>query len=197
MTPPVPADLLLKSGPYTLWVMPSVHYVQVVDTVGSIIENRTDIGRRSSVFIRSAAPTYGRYLTVAYAGAEPSPPTLRELGGDRRDRRARCSPNEPTWRRGPLPRRSCSSNSGGLVERLVRPGLEGDRRWSAGDDGDHRAGDARRAGNGWSSCHPFHLRRVSALLGGLLVVRRVHSRRRRRELPMEAQSEIRARRNGP
>ena len=76
MNPPVPADLLLTSGPYALWLLPSVHYVQVVDTVGSIIENRTDIGARSSAFIGSSAPTEGRYLTVAYAGAEPSLPTL-------------------------------------------------------------------------------------------------------------------------
>ena len=76
MAPPVPADLLLKSGPYALWTIPSVRYVQVVDTVGTIAENRTDIGSTSSSFIRSAAPTLGRYLTVAYAGAPAAPPTL-------------------------------------------------------------------------------------------------------------------------
>jgi hypothetical protein len=76
MSPPVPADLLLSSGPYALWTLPNVHYVQVVDTVGSIVENRTDIGKNSSSFVQSAAPGEGRYLSVAYAGAAAAPPTL-------------------------------------------------------------------------------------------------------------------------
>jgi hypothetical protein len=76
MNPPVPADLLLTSGPYALWTLPNVHYVQVVDTVGSIAETRTDIGATSSSFLQSAAPGQDRYLTVAYAGAAAAPPTL-------------------------------------------------------------------------------------------------------------------------
>ena len=81
MAPPVAADLLLSSGPYALWTLPGVHYVQVVDTVGSIAENRTDIGALSSSFIRSSAPTEGRYLTVAYAGAAAALPTLPSSSG--------------------------------------------------------------------------------------------------------------------
>lgn len=76
MTPPVPAELLLTDGAYALWTLPRIHYVQVVDTVGSIVENRTDIGAISSSFIASRAPSQGRYLTVAYEGAPPAPPTL-------------------------------------------------------------------------------------------------------------------------
>ena len=76
MKPPVRADLLLRSGSYTLWSLPAVRYVQVVDTVGSITENRTDIGARSSAFLASSGPDEGRYLTVAYDGAAASTPTL-------------------------------------------------------------------------------------------------------------------------
>lgn len=74
--PPVRAQLIAVSGPYALWMLPEVHYIQVVDTVGSITENRTDIGAKSSAFLASPAPGEGRYLTVAYGGAVPAPPTL-------------------------------------------------------------------------------------------------------------------------
>jgi hypothetical protein len=57
-------------------MLPEVHYIQVVDTDGSITENRTDIGAKSSAFLASPAPGEGRYLTVAYGGAAPAPPTL-------------------------------------------------------------------------------------------------------------------------
>jgi hypothetical protein len=76
MSTPVPAQPLLASGPYTLWRLPGVHYVQVVDTVGSIAENRTDIGAKSSRFLESSEPGEGRYLTVAYAGSAAAAPTL-------------------------------------------------------------------------------------------------------------------------
>jgi hypothetical protein len=76
MTPPVAAQLLITEGEYALWTLPRIHYVQVVDTVGSIVENRTDIGAISSSFIASRAPGQGRYLSVAYEGARAAPPTL-------------------------------------------------------------------------------------------------------------------------
>jgi hypothetical protein len=76
MSPPVPADFLARSGRYTLWTLPKVHYVQVVDTVGSITENRTDIGAVSSPFLASLGPEQGRYLTVAYGGARAAASTL-------------------------------------------------------------------------------------------------------------------------
>jgi len=76
MRPPVEANLLSRSGAYALWTLPGVHYVQIVDTVGSIAENRTDIGAQSSHFLESSQPDKGRYLSVAYAGAAPAPPTL-------------------------------------------------------------------------------------------------------------------------
>ena len=76
MNPPVPAKRLAKAGIYTLWTLPNVHYLQVVDTVGTIAENRTDIGVNSAPFLKSKGPSQGRYLTVAYAGAPPAPPTL-------------------------------------------------------------------------------------------------------------------------
>ena len=77
MSPPVRADLLQRSGPFTLWTLPRVSYVQVVDTVGSITENRTDIGAMSSSFLASSGPENGRYLTVAYGGVAAAPPTFK------------------------------------------------------------------------------------------------------------------------
>ncbi len=76
MSPPVRAVHVLTSGAFALWTVPDVHYVQVVDTVGSIAENRTDIGASSSHFISSSQPGKGRYLTVSYDGAAAAPPTL-------------------------------------------------------------------------------------------------------------------------
>ena len=56
-------------------MIPSVHYVQVVDTVGSVVEKRTDIAA-ASTFIRSASPASRRYFSVAYAGAQAAPPSI-------------------------------------------------------------------------------------------------------------------------
>ena len=77
MNPPVPAQFLAKSGPYAMWMLPAVHYLQVVDTVGSISENRTDVGAKSSAFLASTSPGEGRYLTVAYDGGPAATASLR------------------------------------------------------------------------------------------------------------------------
>jgi hypothetical protein len=76
MSPPVPAMITAQEGRYALWTLPDVHYVQVVDTVGSIAENRTDIGAKSSAFISSLGPEEAKYRTVAYDGDRAAKPTL-------------------------------------------------------------------------------------------------------------------------
>lgn len=74
--PPVKADRVMGSGPYVLWSVPGVGYVQVVDSKGVVHENRADIGKRSASFVRSSLPGRGIYPTVAYGGRPAAPPTL-------------------------------------------------------------------------------------------------------------------------
>jgi hypothetical protein len=70
-----PVDMHLVAGntAYQLYEVPADGYVQVVDTVGSLQENRTDIGRVSAAYLRSDLPGRARYLVVGYAGAPPPP----------------------------------------------------------------------------------------------------------------------------
>ncbi|MDE3086466.1 MAG: YfhO family protein [Acidobacteriota bacterium] len=74
---PVAATPVLVAGPYRLLVLPADGYVRVVDTVGVLSADRTDVGRRSVPYLRSTGPGQGRYLTVEWAGtpaARPSAP---------------------------------------------------------------------------------------------------------------------------
>ncbi len=72
---PVPARLVMGVGPYRLWVLPGSGYVRLVDTVGVLHADRTDVGSRSVAYLRSKAPGSGRYLAVAYDGAPAAPLT--------------------------------------------------------------------------------------------------------------------------
>ena len=71
----VPARPVMSAGDYRLWVLPGSGYVRVVDTVGSLAADRTNVGRRSVPYLRSSLPGRGWYLTVAYGGAAAAPPT--------------------------------------------------------------------------------------------------------------------------
>ncbi len=73
--PPVPADLVLSRGPYDLWVIPDDRYVRVVDTVGVLTVDRTDVGVKSVAYLRSPLPGMGEYLAVGFDGDAPSPLT--------------------------------------------------------------------------------------------------------------------------
>jgi Bacterial membrane protein YfhO len=79
--PPVPARLVLHAGTYQLWVVPDRGYVRVVDTVGVLSADKTDVGTMSVPYLRSGLPGAGRYLTVAYAGAAPAPLTAPTVSG--------------------------------------------------------------------------------------------------------------------
>jgi len=82
--PPVPARLVMAAGPYRLWVLPNSGYVRVVDTVGVLSADRTNVGVMSVPYLRSSLPGSGRYLAVAYGGAAPAPltgPTSADGGG--------------------------------------------------------------------------------------------------------------------
>jgi hypothetical protein len=72
---PVPARLVMTAGPYRLLVLANSGYVRVVDTVGSLSADKTNVGTMSVPYLRSDLPTAGRYLTVAYGGDPPAPLT--------------------------------------------------------------------------------------------------------------------------
>jgi hypothetical protein len=73
--PPVPARLVLASGLYRLFVLPNAGYVRVVNTIGVLSADRTDVGIMSVPYLRSELPASGGYLAVAYGGAAPAPLT--------------------------------------------------------------------------------------------------------------------------
>lgn len=79
-TPPVHAALVRNAGLFSLWSLaatqPSTGYVQVVDTQGTIAENRTDIGMQNIELLDSDLAAEGVYPTVAYDGSPAAPPTL-------------------------------------------------------------------------------------------------------------------------
>ncbi|HTW98525.1 MAG TPA: YfhO family protein [Acidimicrobiales bacterium] len=79
-SPPVAAKLVRTAGDFQLWSVASTvagtGYVQVVDTQGTITEDRLDVGVQSASFVSSKLAAEGRYPTVAYAGSPAAPPTL-------------------------------------------------------------------------------------------------------------------------
>jgi hypothetical protein len=82
--PPVPARFVMRVGGYELYVLASTGYVRVVDTVGSLSADKTNVGTMSVPYLRSDLPGAGRYLTVAYGGSAPAPltaPQVRALKG--------------------------------------------------------------------------------------------------------------------
>jgi len=74
--PPVPAQLLQRSGRHTLWQVDGGGYFAVVDTIGPpIVADRTNIGRQVGDFVLTAGAPRG-YPTVAFSGAPAAAPTL-------------------------------------------------------------------------------------------------------------------------
>ena len=64
--PPVRARLAVRSGPYRLWTIDGIGYVQGGAIVGEISANRTNVGARSIPLLRSELPDDGAYLGVRY-----------------------------------------------------------------------------------------------------------------------------------
>jgi len=79
--PPVPATLVLAAGGDRLYVLPANGYVRVVDTVGVLSADRTDVGGRAAAYLDSALPGQGRYLAVAWAGDRAAPRTATVAPG--------------------------------------------------------------------------------------------------------------------
>ncbi len=74
--PPRGAVLVMHNEWFRVFELPRNSYFTVADTVGSLIDDRADIGSQTLPYLRSSRPGEGRYLTVGYAGARPAPPTL-------------------------------------------------------------------------------------------------------------------------
>jgi Bacterial membrane protein YfhO len=78
--PPVPARLMMRSGPYWLWAIDGDGYIQAGRIVGEISANRTNVGTRSVPLLHSGLAADGAYLGVNYGsgGGWDSPlPTVR------------------------------------------------------------------------------------------------------------------------
>jgi hypothetical protein len=70
--PPVPARLIMVRSPYALWELPTVGYLSVDRAVGTVSEDRADVGSVSVPFLRSALPGEGATLLVNWAGTPPA-----------------------------------------------------------------------------------------------------------------------------
>ena len=75
--PPIAdAKLIGRSGRHTLWRVPMPGLVRVVDTVGPpIVADRTNLGAKTSSFLRSMLLSEGLYPTIAFGGLPAAPPT--------------------------------------------------------------------------------------------------------------------------
>jgi len=83
--PPVPAQLKLRAGPYSLWTLPRPAGVLRAGTiVGTLSADRSDIGMRSVPLLSSRLAEAGDYLRVAYGQS-----------GNRGPRVPRASPKAP------------------------------------------------------------------------------------------------------
>ncbi|HVB01399.1 MAG TPA: hypothetical protein VNE42_09085 [Acidimicrobiales bacterium] len=74
--PPKGATLVMRRGAYVLWELHTSGVIQLVDTVGAISADRTNIGARTAAFIRSTLAGRARYLTVGFNRAPAPMPTL-------------------------------------------------------------------------------------------------------------------------
>jgi hypothetical protein len=73
--PAVPAELLDARGRHRLWEVETSGYFQVVDRIGSIDADRTDLLSANTAFLASRLPLRDAYLGVAFGGRAAAPPT--------------------------------------------------------------------------------------------------------------------------
>lgn len=73
--PPVPATVLDRRARHTLWEVPTHGYVQLVDTVGSLVADRSSMARQIGPFLASPELARAVHPTVAFAGSPPAIPT--------------------------------------------------------------------------------------------------------------------------
>jgi hypothetical protein len=91
--PPVPARLVMRSGPYVLWTIDGDSYVQVGHIVGEVAANRTNVGTRSIQLLHFGFGAAGAYLSVKWGpgsrGYGRLPPVPRRSSAARQARSAR------------------------------------------------------------------------------------------------------------
>jgi hypothetical protein len=73
--PPRGATFVMQHGIFRLYELADDSYFRVVDTIGSIAENRADIGAQSRPYLDSRQPGEDVDYTVAYADAAAAAPT--------------------------------------------------------------------------------------------------------------------------
>jgi hypothetical protein len=75
--PPIPAQLELRAGPYSLWKLPGASGVLHAGTIaGTLSADRSDIGMRSIPLLNSRLAQGGEYLRVAYGQPGDREPSL-------------------------------------------------------------------------------------------------------------------------
>jgi hypothetical protein len=74
--PSVPATLLDQRGRHRLWEVRTSGYFQVVDRIGSVIADRTNLASASRTFMTSDLATREIYPSVAFAGGQAADPTV-------------------------------------------------------------------------------------------------------------------------
>jgi hypothetical protein len=74
--PAVEAEKLDERFGHTLWEVPTSGYLKVVDTVGSIEADRTNLGVQTAGFLGSDDLALGRHPAIAFDGDAAAPPTM-------------------------------------------------------------------------------------------------------------------------
>jgi Gpi18-like mannosyltransferase len=74
--PAVPATFVDRKGNNVLWQVQTSGYLQVVDTQGVIVADRSNIGEEVTPFLHSNTPATGPFPTIAFAGALAAPGSL-------------------------------------------------------------------------------------------------------------------------
>ncbi len=69
MLPPTPATQLMRRGPFRLWEIKTNGYFDIVETVGIVREDRSNIATRSMIILHSGLTLHHEGLSVAYAGS--------------------------------------------------------------------------------------------------------------------------------
>jgi Gpi18-like mannosyltransferase len=74
--PSVPAKLVMRSGRFRLYEVPTSGYFQVVDRTAAVSANRTDISDAVLPYMHSNLASRNVYAGVAFAGGAAPPPTF-------------------------------------------------------------------------------------------------------------------------
>ena len=105
MSSPIEAVRVMRSGPYTLWTADSVGYLDVVEPVGVVRANRSDVATRTLGVLRSSLVSRHEDLEVSFPGTPPLPVSQRPA--------PKCS--------GTLPPAGCSEGSSAPGTVVVQP----------------------------------------------------------------------------